>query len=63
VLDGPVHAEYTFTSSWNLQVGRGDYTYLLWIAGQGPLGGSFRINNIDKHTMLIPEDRVNFQYP
>jgi hypothetical protein len=63
ILNGPQYNQFTFTASWNFDAQWGDYTYLVWIDGEGPYSGTFRMHNVDKHTLLILDDRVNFHYP
>jgi hypothetical protein len=59
----PVYREYTFTSSQNLTFEWGEYSYRVWIGGQGPIVGSFAITNKDKHTLVIEQDKVIFLAP
>jgi hypothetical protein len=59
----PAYREYTFTSSQNLTFEWGEYSYRVWIGGQGPTVGSFAITNKDKHTLVIEQDKVIFLAP
>ena len=59
----PAYREYTFTSSQNLTFEWGEYSYRVWVGGQGPIVGSFAITNKDKHTLVIEADKVIFLAP
>lgn len=63
IIVSPFYREYTFKNSQNLTFDWGEYSYRLWISGQGPHVGTFRITNADKHTLMIEEDKVYFLVP
>lgn len=63
VLDGPVYIEYRFSDTFLILLDRGEYDYRVWIGDNGPIVGSFRIGNQDKHTMIFSANKVQFFGP
>jgi hypothetical protein len=63
VLPSHNNDQYAFSDSWNLYTPFGEYEYIAWIGDDGPYVGTFRINNIDKHTLTFSDGKVKFHYP
>ncbi|MCW5875486.1 MAG: hypothetical protein KIS85_01270 [Anaerolineales bacterium] len=63
VILSPVQREFTFTKSFTVIIPVDAYTYRAWIGKTGPLNGSFRITNGDKHQLIFHNDRINFSEP
>jgi hypothetical protein len=63
VLDGPIYLEYRFSDTMLILLERGEYDYRVWIGDKGPLQGSFRIGNQDKHTLVFSANKVQFFGP
>jgi hypothetical protein len=63
IIDSPVYLEYRFSDSFTILLPVGVYHYRVWIGEKGPLAGTFRIGNHDKHTMIFSAEKVQFQGP
>jgi hypothetical protein len=63
VIDAPIYYELRFDDPQLVTVPWGDFHYQLWIGEKGPYSGNFRINNKDKHTLVIENGSVKFHTP
>lgn len=63
VIDAPIYYELRFDDPQLVTVPWGDFHYSVWIGEQGPYSGEFRINNKDKHTLVIEPGKVKFLGP
>ena len=50
-------------SSFKIFLREGDYTYSVWRDGKVAYEGGFRITNIDKHQLILHEDKAAFWIP
>lgn len=64
ILEGTnYYVEYRFSDSFLILVPQGEYHYRVWMGSKGPIKGSFRIGNQDKHTMFFSPGKVRVEGP
>jgi hypothetical protein len=63
IIDAPIYYELRFDDPQLVTVPWGDFHYSLWIGEKGPYSGTFRINNKDKHTLVIEQGKIKFHVP
>ncbi len=62
-INGSVYVQYVFDTTFNIYLGRGDYSVMAFIGNDGPYVGSFTITNLDKYTIEFDPGRMKIHLP